>query len=277
MESAYINKDDHKSKLTGYAVTTIVHAVLIGLLWWSVLTIPDPPLGYGGMELSMALGEFDMGGPNEETVAEPTPLENKPEQESIEEEVLSQDDDEVAATVKKTSKLKKPTEVKKPTEKPIEKPREVDKRALFSKKTTATNEGGHGDGSVTGNQGNPDGIEGGSPDGNGIGNGLGGSGGGSGTGIGDGMGSFDLKGRSLSKKPDIIDNSRETGKVVVGITVDRSGKVIKVQPGIKGTTNLSPALLEKARLGALDARFSPRNDGQDEQYGTMTFVFRFKQ
>jgi periplasmic protein TonB len=86
-----------------------------------------------------------------------------------------------------------------------------------------------------------------------------------------------LRGRSLSRRPDITDNSRETGKVVVAIVVDRTGKVIKATPGQKGTTTLSPVLLEKAKQGALDARFSPKPDGPEEQYGTMTFVFRFKQ
>jgi hypothetical protein len=86
-----------------------------------------------------------------------------------------------------------------------------------------------------------------------------------------------LKGRSLQRRPDVSDNTRETGKVVVSIIVDRTGKVIKAIPGQKGTTTLNPALLEKAKQGAMDTRFSAKPDGPEEQYGTITFVFRYKQ
>ncbi|MFN5885926.1 MAG: energy transducer TonB, partial [Bacteroidota bacterium] len=58
--------------------------------------------------------------------------------------------------------------------------------------------------------------------------------------------------------------------------VDRNGRVIKATPGQKGTTTLSPVLLEKAKQGALETRFSTRSDGPEEQYGTITFIFRFK-
>lgn len=277
MELAQLKKEEQQRKWIGYGVTTAVHALLLLLLWWAMLHPPDPPIEYGGMELSMALGQPDMGGPSEVPVTDPSAPQSVPETVTEEQQVVTQDIEEVPVTAKKVE-VKKKQEVKKPVEQPkepVEQPRVADQRSLFKKKTTATSEGGSGDGDIPGNEGRPDGVEGGSPDGNGIGNGLGGTGGG--TGMGDGLGSFDLKGRSIARKPDITDNSRETGKVVVGITVDRTGRVIKAQPGIKGTTNLAPVLLEKARLGALEARFSPKPDGPEEQYGTMTFVFRFKQ
>lgn len=274
MEAAQLKREEQKNKWIGYITTTVIHALLILLLWWAMLHPPDPPMEYGGMELSMALGSPDMGGPS--NVPTETPTQTQPIVETpTEEQVVTQDIEEVGVTAKKVEEKKK-TEVKKKVETtPIEKPRTADERALFKKKTNTNSEAGRGDGTIPGNEGSENGDPNGSPDGNGIGNGLGGTGGG--TGMGDGLGSYDLKGRSLSRKPDITDNSRETGKVVVAITVDRTGKVVKVQPGIKGTTNLSPVLLEKAKQGALEARFSPKPDGPEEQYGTMTFVFRFKQ
>lgn len=284
MEVALLKKEQQKNRLVGYGVTFVIHTGLFILLWFAVLHTPDPPLSsYGGMELSISLGEPDMGGPNDIPVetpeaVPPTP-QNEPDQE---EQIVTQDAEEVAVTAKKVEEVKK-TEVKKPVEKPIEqpveKPRVADERSLFKKKNTTTAEGGRGSGAIAGNEGSADGDPDGSPDGNGHGDGLGGSGGGTGTGngTGDGFGSYNLAGRSLAAKPEVTDNSRETGKVVVEIIVDRNGKVIKATPGIKGTTNLTPVLLEKAKQGAMQARFSPKPNGPEEQYGTMTFVFRYKQ
>lgn len=277
MDSTQLTKEEQKNKWIGYATTIFVHAILLLLLWWAMLHPPDPPIQYGGIELSMALGQPDMGGPNDEPVANPTPVEPTPEPVTPVEQVVTQDMEEVGVTAKKVEEKKKIDikKTEKPIEDPIEKPRIADTKSLFKKKTTATSEGGNGDGIIPGNEGRKDGVEGGSPDGNGIGNGLGGSGGGSGN--TDGFGGFVLAGRALAHKPEVNDNSRETGKVVVGITVDRNGRVTKVQPGLKGTTTLNPTLIEKAKQGAMDARFSPKPDGPEEQFGTMTFVFRFKQ
>ncbi len=280
MNTVFQDKQEQQTKLIGYIATGSFHVLLLVLLWFSMLKEHDPPLDAGGMELSMALGEMDMGGPSDIPVAEPEPVEAVPEPVVEEQQTLSQDVEEVQVAAKKTVETPKKVDVKKPVEKPIEKPiekpRTADQRAMFKKSTSATAQGGSGDGSIPGNEGNPDGVEGGSKDGNGIGNGLGGTGNGTGTGNGDGVG-FDLKGRSLARKPDVTDNSRETGKVIVNITVDRTGKVTKAEVGAKGTTTLAPALLEKAKRGALDTRFSPKPDGPEEQFGTMTFIFRFKQ
>lgn len=277
-----LKKEGQKNRWVGYGVTCSIHGALFILLWYAVLHTPDPPLSYGGMELSMSLGEPEMGGPNDIPTETPEAVPPTPENEPVQEEqMVTQDAEDVEVTAPKVEEQKK-TEVKKPVDKPIEtpveKPREADQRSLFKKKTTTTAEGGRGSGDIAGNEGRPDGDPDGSPDGNGHGNGLGGSGGGTGTGHGDGNGiGYSLAGRYLSEKPEITDNSKETGKVVVSIVVDRKGNVIKATPGIKGTTNLTPVLLEKAKQGALQTRFSPNPDGPEEQYGTMTFIFRFKQ
>lgn len=235
--------------------------------------------------MAISLGEPDMGGPSPTPVEEPS--QTVPVEEQITEEenpVATQETEEapVVETPKKENKkpvneVKKP--IKKVEEKPVEQPRRADERALFRKNNNRSSESGSGDGEIPGNEGSPDGSPEGSPDGTG-GNGGNGSGYGTGNGIGngngDGIGSFDLKGRSVAKRPNVEENSRETGKVVVGVVVDRNGRVIKATPGQKGTTTLSPVLLEKAKQGALDTRFSAKTEGPEEQYGTITFIFRFK-
>lgn len=265
-------KEEKKNRIAGYITSFVIHVVLVLLLLWIALMPPNPPMEYGGIELTMSLGEANMGGPSPMPVETPAQVTPPPTQ--AEEEKVATQDIEEAPSIKQQDQAKKKQESKvQPKEEPVEQPRQADPRALFKKKS-ADNAGGYGDGNIPGNEGSPDGVPGGSPDGNGTGDGLGGTGGGGGS--GDGWGSFNLDGRNLMRKPNIVDNSSETGKVVVQIVVDRNGRVIKAIPGQKGTSTTSSVLWEKAKQGALEARFSPKPDGPEEQYGTMTIIFKFK-
>lgn len=292
MNAARLYEDNRRNTLISYAVTIAVHALILLLLWFMVIMPPDPPLSeMGGSGMAVSLGEENMGGPDLVPVEEVIPEPPQPEQPTEEQQTLTQEAEDAPEIEKKEEKKEpvvkpevKKEPIKKPEKKtePVEKPRTVDERAIFKKHSNTAASSGHGDGEIPGNEGRPDGDPNGSPDGNGQpgngGDGSGfGTGNGTGNGAGDGVGTFDLKGRSLSRRPDINDNSRETGKVVVSIVVDRTGKVVKATPGQKGTTTLSPVLLEKAKQGAMEARFSPKPDGPEEQYGTITFIFRFKQ
>ncbi len=116
---------------------------------------------------------------------------------------------------------------------------------------------------------------------------TGGTGNGNNTGVGDGPGTgigdgtpggpggtgWDLKGRSLLKKPARMTDSEEEGKVVVEIIVDETGKVVKATAGARGSTTTSSKLYSKARSAAFEAKFSPSPEGIKEQRGTYTFVF----
>lgn len=127
---------------------------------------------------------------------------------------------------------------------------------------TDQNSTGQGTAYKPGNQGSPDGVAGG-----GISDGTG-TGSSSGTGV-----SFSLKGRvakSLSK-PSYPGN--EDGIVVVEITVDKTGKVTKAVPGVKGTNTLNSALLEAARKAALSTKFNENSDAPEIQTGTITYHF----
>jgi hypothetical protein len=295
MNAATLYKDNRKNSIISYSVTVVVHAGILLLLWFFVIMPPNPPLSDpGGSGMLISLGEENMGGPDlipvEEIISEPEPP--QPEQQTNDAQTITQDNQDAPeiekteatkeTVVKKIDAKKEVKKTEKKIEKPVDVPRKVDQQSLFKKKNNAGQSSGSGDGTIPGNEGKADGDPNGSPDGNGkAGNGGNGEGYGTGDGIGngssDGVGTYELRGRSLSRRPDITENSRETGKVVVSIVVDRNGKVIKATPGQKGTTTLSPVLLEKSKQGALEARFSPKPDGPEEQYGTITFVFRFKQ
>ncbi|MBC7383153.1 MAG: hypothetical protein H7296_09190 [Bacteroidia bacterium] len=280
-ENYYINRDDSKHTLYGILGTILVHGLIIAILFFVVMYPPDPPYETQGKGIQMSLGEENMGGPSATPIPEPAPTENYTpisEQPVEEKEITSETDESVNIKEKNTEKPLKKREIKIKTEikkQVLELPKKtVNQNALFTKKN-AKNNGGHGDGSESGNEGRADGNINGDPNGEGLGN--------EGTGLGrDGNGNsangptIDLAGRRVQKLPDIEDNSRSVGKVVVRIVVNREGRVIKAVPGQVGSTTTESNLLEKAKEGALKTKFYLKDDAPDEQYGTMTFVFRFK-
>jgi outer membrane biosynthesis protein TonB len=280
-----IHRSNNKHKFSGLAGTFIIHGILALVLFFIVIYPPNPPLESMGM--MMSLGEENMGGPSESPVENPMPQETytpiSEQTETTAPSPITQETDESVALPEKKEKK----EVKEKTEKKIVKeqvqkavatntpeldlPRKVDQRSLFKKSTNnQSGNGGFGDGDVPGNEGRPDGDPNGSPDGQGTG--LSGNGKG-----GDGPLKYELAGRSMKKLPSIEDNSKSIGKVVVRIVVDRDGNVVKAVPGQPGSTTIENALLEKAKQGALQTKFSPKSDGPEEQYGYITFVFRFRQ
>ena len=97
-----------------------------------------------------------------------------------------------------------------------------------------------------------------------------------GIGNGDGNGpgvSFSLGDRQSKNIPKPEYTSKEEGKVVVAITVDRDGKVIKAIPGAQGTTTTDATLRKLATNAALKATFKPNPKAPEEQVGTITYKF----
>ena len=65
----------------------------------------------------------------------------------------------------------------------------------------------------------------------------------------------------------------EFGKVVVRVWVDRSGKTIKAEPGVRGTTESASCLLNEAKLAALKTTWTPYLNAPDIQIGQITYNF----
>ena len=274
-ENFTIERKNNRHMLAGFIGTSLIHGIILAFLLMFFIYPPNPPLDSIGM--MMSLGEENMGGPALTPVPDPSPNETyTPISEATEDDLkdITQETDESVA-IKEKEKVKdkeKPKEIKPKTEKTpqLDLPKKVDQRALFKKSDRKSDaQGGYGDGDIPGNEGRPDGDPRGSPDGEGSG--LYGKGKG-----GDGAVDFDLDGRSMKKLPKVEDNSTSVGKVVVRIVVDREGNVVKAVAGQPGSTTIEGSLLEKARQGALQTKFSPKADGPDEQFGYITFVFRFK-
>ncbi|HCC85507.1 MAG TPA: hypothetical protein DEQ06_02725, partial [Porphyromonadaceae bacterium] len=98
---------------------------------------------------------------------------------------------------------------------------------------------------------------------------------GSPTGIG-GIGSYDLGGRSLGSgglvQPRYTVN--DEGTVVVDITVDPSGNVIRAEIG-KGTNTPNATLLNEALRAARSTKFNAITS-MNNQKGTITYRFKLK-
>jgi hypothetical protein len=85
---------------------------------------------------------------------------------------------------------------------------------------------------------------------------------------------FGLAGRSLASKGSVTPDCNEEGRVVVAITVDRSGKVIAADPGVKGSTNNAPCLLAPAKATALMYQWAPDAQAPEKQIGFVVINFK---
>ncbi len=99
---------------------------------------------------------------------------------------------------------------------------------------------------------------------------------GDGSGLGNAGISYSLGGRGFQSLPSPRYDYQGEGKVVVEVSVDRSGKVTQANPGIKGSTTLDEYLLRVAKEAALKARFDSKPDAPVIQKGSITYNFILK-
>lgn len=92
------------------------------------------------------------------------------------------------------------------------------------------------------------------------------------TGTGSG-GNYNLAGRKALSTPKKQPDCQEEGIVVVRITVDRNGKVVRAIPGVKGTTNTAPCLAKPAKEAALSTVWNSDGDAPTIQTGTIIYKF----
>lgn len=85
--------------------------------------------------------------------------------------------------------------------------------------------------------------------------------------------SFVMPGRKITRQPRVDNLTMERGIVVVAITINKYGDVIKAEPGAEGTTTTSQYLMTKAKQAAESARFDGGTTFPLEQKGTMTVTF----
>ena len=283
---------EHKRKSA--VLTTLVMAFILFLIFTLGLKYFDPPLEYG---IAINFGTSDVGSGD----VQPTePLKSSSSQEEVIEEneieevqevqpeaqptaaptekVLTQDSEE-SIRIKKVEEAKRKAEeaekqkkleterierarvaaVEKKKAEEAAKRKKLDEMMGGLNNSSGTATGGEGNDNQAGDKGNPNGD----PNASGYyGNGGDGSG-----------GNYRLGNRKAVSKPTPTYDCEEEGKVVVSISVDKSGKVISAQPGIKGTTNSASCLLTRAKEAALKTRFNSDSNAPTKQVGSIIYNF----
>jgi len=251
---------EKKNKIRGIVGTVIFHVVLLMLLFLFALTTPLPLPGEEGVEVSLGYATQGSGLVQPEKINPVQPVE--PVEPKIEQkEIITQEVEDTPAIEEI-----KPKETETVDNQPIrpvvpakEEPK-VNPKALYTPHQQTSNESG------TQGQDNElmdQGKESGSPDSKQP-DGLGGSGAGV---------SFNLEGRGSVHLPKPAYESQEQGKVVVRIWVNKQGKVVRVLPGVQGTTLTDQRLIKLAENAALNAVFTPDPNAADQQVGTITYNF----
>jgi len=271
--------------------TLLFHLLLVLLFILTALTTPLPLPEEEGIIIN--LGSYEAGAGMEETINEPeNPTEEVEEieetvveesdprvtpEETMAEEILTQDVEEAPAIETKQpepkevvkdpdpveepveqpaeeSKPEKPTE--EPKEEPKEEPRKPNPLAMYTGSNDKTGEGNK-DGNK--DQGDPEGAVDHDGQPNAKGN----------KGI-----HFDLTGRGIKTYPDIeLQYLTRKEIVVVDVTVDRDGNVTRAKAGARGSTSTNQTLWKKAEQAAKRTKFTPKSDAPEFQKGTITFVF----
>ncbi len=274
----------HKKKAG--AKTAVIMALLLLSFFYVGLTYLDPPPELG---VEVNFGTMDTGSGKVETMqavkTAPTPSAQQPEEqtqpeqadehepEAPKEPMMTQDDEDSPVTAPKENTKPKPKP--KPQNNPVSKPKPPKPKPPKPKPSAGTTNAlnniingpasdgtasqGEGDDKTGGNKGQISGTY--------YGNAYFGGGTGNGRGYG-------LNGRRRVKAVKIQPDCTEEGTVVVNISVNRSGKVIKASPNIKGSTTSAQCLVDKAITSAMATKFNPDSNAPEVQVGYIIFVFK---
>ena len=96
-------------------------------------------------------------------------------------------------------------------------------------------------------------------------------------GTGGGGSGYGLRGRGRPSREIVRQDCNEEGRVVVKITVNRSGRVIDAEPGVRGTLNSASCLLEPAKKTALSYKWPADSKAPAKQVGFVVINFSLSQ
>ena len=88
---------------------------------------------------------------------------------------------------------------------------------------------------------------------------------------------FALSGRYLESSDSFKQKCNEEGIVVVQIKVNAYGQVIRATPGVKGSTNINPCLMEPAEKTALSYKWNLDKNAPREQIGYIVINFKLSE
>ncbi|WP_306353100.1 energy transducer TonB [Flavobacterium sp. '19STA2R22 D10 B1'] len=289
----YLETEQEKKSLTATTIFFVILFLIFFYLKFNITTtVPELEGGGGGGELAINFGNSDLGSGKEfESIDIVQPTTKATKVADVQDDDIVTQETEDAPVIAQVKKIIKKEVEKKPIikEEPKPKPSKSTTDALSSILNSSNAKSGDGDDNVAGNKGkangdpNARGYNGGggsgtgSGGGNGSGQGLGtgsGYGTGNGSGRGTGNGSYQLSGRKFLTKPQPQYTCNEEGTVVVQISVNKSGKVISAEPGIRGTTNAAKCLLDQAKIAAMNTVINASADAPDKQVGKIIYNFK---
>lgn len=266
-------------------ITALITAIILLLMFVMGATYMDPPIEYG---VAINFGNTDYGsGPIQpekpiksevnKIVEETKPQETKTEPvtaPSKTEDILTQDSEEsIAIKKQKEAEAKAKAEAERKERERIEAEKrqqqeeEAKKKSLDAliggvKNSDGTKNTSDGTGNTKGNQGQLDGDPYAPSYFGGSGPGKGGVG-------------YGLNGRGRPTNKTYKQDCNEYGLVVVRIEVDKQGNVIKAEPGVQGTTNTAPCLLEPAKKIALSFKWPSDAKAPTRQIGFVSINFEY--
>lgn len=85
---------------------------------------------------------------------------------------------------------------------------------------------------------------------------------------------YGLNGRKLMSNGSVTQECDREGTIVVRISVNQDGKVVAAEPGVKGSKNVHPCLLEPARQTALLHQWYPDYNAPTSQVGFIVVNFK---
>jgi TonB family protein len=272
--SAVFNPNDQNANGRGWIVSLLMHILLIIILFLPMIISQPPPPEQEGLLVNLGLLDEGQGnetpkGTNEKAIPEPSkeptkvqPMVqptsvNKPAKAVAQNTVTSNEQNEILVNEAKARQQAEADAQQRAAE-------EANRQAAFNQTKKSYGDllgtGSKGNTGKPGSQGDPNGdpnsdiLEG-------ISNGSGR--------VGGGLGS-----RGVLHEPKITDNSQKTGRVVISVCVDKSGRVIKATYTQKGSTTTDSELQKIARDAALQFKFTKSDI--EEQCGTITVDFKLR-
>lgn len=289
---------EHKKK--SFTFTTLVLGALLLLMFYIGLTYMEPPIE-NGITVNFGTMEFGMGPqqPREKVASSPVEKPEKKESEAVEEPapseeaevvpeeeiteaapsepVLTREEEEAIkirqqrearekAAAAERAKAEKEAREKREAEEKARQEREAKKRKIDElmggiNQAEGEASGSEGDDQRSGDKGQPDG--------NPYASSYYGA-----AGTGSGTAGYGLSGRSLVSRGKVTQECNEAGRVVVRIVVDRNGKVVQATPGVRGTTNTHPCLMEPAKQTAFMHRWNTDSRAPGQQIGFVVVNFK---
>ncbi|MFK7775858.1 MAG: hypothetical protein AB8F94_27290 [Saprospiraceae bacterium] len=267
-----ISTEETKNKNVGKITTTVVHLILVALLFLNFFTYPDPPPGQDGIEVLTSPLAFISSPENDESGKDEideekeviVPKEIEPEEKpkkqtpkTVDKKVIVDQSSEEIALAKKIKEQKDAEKKAQEIEAArIQEEKEAEARAndaknknkdLFDKSKNGK-PGGAGDVGEDPNEGILEKL-------------------GDGMSLGGGLGN-----RGVVTAPTFDPVEQVKGKVTINVCVDINGKILTAERTLKNTTITSQAVIQQAERTAKKWKFEKGK----RACGTITYILKLK-